>query len=325
MDRAVRTAREIGADLVLATDPDADRIGAMVPDPAISAVQGEPALAGWRFITGNEIGALLTHFKLAELTRQGRLPASPIIIKTDVTTSLVTRIARHFKAQIVQNLLVGFKYIADVLWHLEDEGGFEDVRGTPGDFVLGCEESHGILVTPQIRDKDAAGGAVLLAELVLCLKRQGRTVPAYLEEIYRQFGYFNNQVLNIVMTGIEGKQKMREMLDRLRKSPPAEIGGVEVARVVDWRDEQGPLGPIKGGTDFAARNVLGFDLKDRGRIALRPSGTEPKAKAYIETYSAPCPAKASGEQWRTICADVDELARRLAGDFQKRVLGPGKT
>ena len=127
MDRAVVTAEREHADLVLSTDPDADRLGGMVPQKPES----------WRFLNGNEIAALLTHFKLSKLKEQGRLPASPIVIKTGVTTSLVTRIARHFRAQVVEDLLVGFKYIADVLWHLEQNGSFEDVRGTPEDFVIG--------------------------------------------------------------------------------------------------------------------------------------------------------------------------------------------
>src|SRR5205085_6120132 len=127
---------------------------------------------GWRFVTGNELAAILTHFKLNKLIQQGRLPRSPIVITTEVTTSLITRIARHFKAQVVNNLLVGFKYIADVLWHLEQEGAYEDVRGTPADFIIASEESHGILVTPEIRDKDAGASSLLLAELALDQKRR---------------------------------------------------------------------------------------------------------------------------------------------------------
>src|SRR4029077_4863046 len=127
--------------------------------------------------------------------------------------SLVTRIARHFGAQVVENLLVGFKYIAEVLWQLEEHGAYEDVRGTPDDFVIACEESHGILVTPQIRDKDAGGAALLLAELALDLKRRGQSVTEYLEKIERQFGYFRTDLQTIVMTGIEGKQQMARMLD----------------------------------------------------------------------------------------------------------------
>jgi phosphoglucomutase/phosphomannomutase len=311
MDRAVAVAQKIGADLVLSTDPDADRLGAMIP------VADQ---ANWRFVTGNEIAALLTHFKLSRLAREGTLPPSPIIIKTEVTTSLITRIARHFKAQVVENLLVGFKYIAEVLWQLEQNGAYEDVRGTPADFVIGGEESHGILVTPQIRDKDAAGSALLLAELALEQNRQGRTVYDYLEALYRQFGYFRNEVVPVVMSGVQGKQNMARMLDLLRAAPPAEIGGLPVTGVEDLQDENGRMGPIKGATDRAARNVLVFHLGDRGRIALRPSGTEPKAKAYVEVCSPPA-AGASAETWQRRCREVDELTRKLTADFLNKSLG----
>jgi phosphoglucomutase/phosphomannomutase len=311
MDRAVATAREYAADLVLSTDPDADRLGAMVPDR-----QG-----GWRFVTGNEIAALLTHFKLQQLARQGRLPRSPIVIRTAVTTGQVTRIARHFKAQVVEDLLVGFKYIADVLWHLEQDGAYEDIRGTPEDFVIGCEESHGILVTPRIRDKDAAGSALLLAELALDQKRQGRTVLDYLDMLARQFGYFRNEGIPVVMSGIVGKENMLRMLDALRSLPPREIGGLAVTVFEDLLDEGGRLGPIQGATDLAARNVLRFQLGERARIALRPSGTEPKAKTYLEVCSAPCPAGASTAAWQQTCREVDELAKRLGNDFLKMILG----
>src|SRR5439155_14892427 len=168
------------------------------------------------FLNGNGIAAVLTHFKLEKLAEQGRMPDSPIVVKTLVTTGLVTRIARHFKAQVVENLLVGFKYIADVLWQLEQQGAYEDVRGTPEDFVIGCEESHGILVTPQIRDKDAGGAALLMAELALEQKRQGRTVLDYLDLLARQFGYFRNEGFQVVMSGILGKKNMARLLDALR-------------------------------------------------------------------------------------------------------------
>ena len=317
MDRAVELAKCQTADLVLSTDPDADRLGGMVPE---GAERGARSADSWRFLNGNEIAALLTHFKLSKLKEQGRLPASPIVIKTGVTTSLVTRIARHFRAQVVEDLLVGFKYIADVLWHLEQNGSFEDVRGTPEDFVIGCEESHGILVTPHIRDKDAGSAALLLAELALDQKRRGRTVVDYLDQLARQFGYFRNEVKPVVMSGIEGKQNMARMLDRLRASPPKEIGGLPATAVEDLRDENGTFGPMKGATDLAARNVLIFHLGDRGRLTLRPSGTEPKAKAYVEVCSPPYAAGAPAEAWQRSCRDVDELADRLAEDFLQKSL-----
>jgi len=295
---------------VLSTDPDADRLGAMIPDKK----------GGWRFVTGNEIAALLTHFKLSKLAQEGRLPSSPIVIKTEVTTNLVTRIARHFKAQVVDGLLVGFKYIADVLWHLEKDGRYDDVTGTPEGFVIGCEESHGILVTPKIRDKDASGAALLMAELALDKKRRGQTPLDYLDAIYRQFGYFRNEGIPVVMSGILGRQNMARMLDALRASPPKEIAGLSVTSFEDLRDEKGRLGPMKGATDYASRNVLVFTLGERARIILRPSGTEPKAKTYLEVCSPPAASGMSVDGWERNCRQIDEQANALAADFLKKTL-----
>src|SRR5205085_3920026 len=174
---------------------------------------------------GNEIAALLTHFKLSKLSQQRRLPRSPIVISTEVTTRLVTRIARHFGAQVVDNLLVGFKYHADVLWQLEQSGAYEDVQGSPADFVIAVEESHGIMLMPSIRDKDAGASALLMAELALDQKRKLKTVIDYLDALAREFGYFRNVGVQVVMPGLQGKQQMARMLDRLRSSPPREIGG----------------------------------------------------------------------------------------------------
>jgi phosphoglucomutase len=328
MDRAATVAQRVGADLLLATDPDADRLGGMVPDrpltlPSPPAAGGEGRVRGstWRFLTGNEIAALLTHFKLAQLAAQGRLPASPLVIKTEVTTGLVTRIARHFGAQVVENLLVGFKYIAEVLWQLEQNGSYEDVQAAPQDLVIACEESHGIQLTPKVRDKDAGGAALLLAELALDQRRRGRTVLDYLEGLFRQFGYFRNDGVPVFMTGVMGKKNMARMLDSLRASPPREIGGLAVTGFEDLRDENGRLGPIRGATDFAARNFLIFRCGERARLVLRPSGTEPKAKAYIEVSTTPCPAAASAEVWQRTCREADELARQLGDDFLRKALG----
>jgi phosphoglucomutase/phosphomannomutase len=316
---AFDAAREVAlsrpeTELVLATDPDADRIGALAPrrraDPA------QPLTAeDWRYLTGNEIAALLTHFKLQALADQGRLPASPLVIKTEVTTNLVTRIARRFNCQVVDNLLVGFKYIAHVLWCLEETGRYEDVQARPEDLVLACEESHGILTTAELRDKDAAGAALLLAELALHQKRRGRTVVDYLEEIYREFGYFHSELRTLAMSGILGKQQMMALLDSLRSDPPRALVGLPVTEFEDLRNPAGRLGPWKGQTDAASRNVLWFRLGDRARLALRPSGTEPKAKLYVETSTPPRPAGMSDESWQAERHAAAVLARRLADEF----------
>jgi phosphoglucomutase/phosphomannomutase len=245
------------------------------------------------------------------------MPASPIVIKTEVTTSLVTRIARHFGTQIIDDLLVGFKYVAKVLGKLEQSGSYGDIRGTPADFLIACEESHGYLLTPKIRDKDAAGAALVLSELALDLKRHGRTMLGYLEAIYEQFGYFRNELHSFAMTGIEGKQDMARMMEALRRSPPTEAAGLAVTGFEDLLDEEGRLGPIEGDTDRGSRNVLLFRFGDRARLALRPSGTEPKAKCYVEACTAPRPTGMSDANWQRLCADTDALVARLGGEFVK--------
>lgn len=316
MDRGEKVAREKHADLVIATDPDADRIGGL----ACTSADGK---GSYRALTGNEIAALLTHFKVSQLARSGSLPKNPIVVCTEVTTGQIARIGRHFECQVVADLLVGFKYHADVIWQLESTGQFGDVRGTPADFVIGTEESHGILATPHLRDKDSACAALLMAEAALWQKRQGRTLVDYLDDLNRQFGYFRNEVINIVMTGLEGKQNMAKMLDAFRASPPKSIAGLAVKSFEDLRDESGRMGPFKGDTDKAARNFLIFRMNGDGlqaKVSLRPSGTEPKAKAYIEVCSEPRGAGVADEAWAAACVRIDTTIQQLATAFLKEAL-----
>ena len=207
-----------------------------------------------------------------------------------------------------------------MLWHLEEEGVYEDVRGTPEDLVIASEESHGILVTSKIRDKDAAGAALLLAELALDQKRKGLTVLDLLDYVNKQFGYYRNEGVTVAMTGLQGKQDMARMLDTLRATPPKEIGGLAVTRFEDLRDEGGRMGPLKGATDAASRNFLIFRLGDRARVVLRPSGTEPKAKTYIEANSPPFAPGTPADAWQRTCREVDDLVTRLGQDFQRQAL-----
>src|SRR5262249_53161554 len=155
---------------------------------------------------------------------------------------------------------------------------------------------------------------------------QGRTLLDYLDQIARQFGYFRNEVLNLVMPGIEGKSNMTRMLEALRNSPPQQIAGLPVVGFEDLRDENGRMGPIKGATDYAARNFLFFRLGEAqpgsgiaARVALRPSGTEPKAKAYVEVSSGPAPPGAD-RSFQQTCKAVDEQTQRLATDFLRQAL-----
>lgn len=309
MDHAERVAKEYKAALALATDPDADRLGALIDD-------GQD---GFRYLTGNEICVLTTWFKLDQLTKQSRMPASPVVITTVVTTTLVTRIARHFGSQVVNNLLVGFKNMAEVLRQLEETGQFEDVQARPEDLILATEESHGIMAMPQIRDKDAAAACLLLAELALNEVRDGRIMHDRLEAIYRDFGYFRNEVLNIAMAGIEGRSLMTKMMESLRSNPPTSIASEKVTLLEDLRDPNGRLGPIKGATDAAGRNVLVFRLGESASVVLRPSGTEPKAKAYVEVCSAPA-GKLQIPAWQNVCAGIDARTQKVADDFLRIAL-----
>jgi phosphoglucomutase/phosphomannomutase len=305
LDRAEALAKSLEADLVLATDPDADRLGGMAPDAA----------GKFHVLDGNTICALVTNFKLSKLVETGTMPQRPVVLTTLVTTSLVTKIARHYGSQVVNNLRVGFKFMADVVRHLEDDGVYEDVQATPADMVLACEESHGIMAMPQIRDKDAAAACLLLAELALDQKRQGRTVIDYLAAMHRKFGHHRCELRNIIMPGVEGKQNMARMLDRLRQNPPTTLGAETVKEFVDLWDESGWLGAFKGTTDRQSRNFLIFRFGDSASVALRPSGTEPKAKAYVETCSLPKPAGMSDDDWKKRCTEVDARCRAIADAF----------
>ena len=198
MDRAEQLGLERGARTSLSPPTsDADRLGAM-------ANRSPDGKGTFRFIiAGNEIGRrLLTHFKLAQLARGGSLPASPIVITTEVTTGQITRIGRQFSVRKSLTICsAGFKYHADVgCWQIETTGQYGDVRPVAvSDFVIATEESHGIMATAGVRDKDSACAALLLAEAALYQKRQGRTVPDYLDDLNRQFGYYRNELLNIIM------------------------------------------------------------------------------------------------------------------------------
>jgi phosphoglucomutase len=312
LDRAERVALENKADLLIATDPDADRLGGKVNRQADGT--GE-----FRYINGNEIASLLTHFKLERLAAAGDLPPSPIVITTEVTTGQITRIGRQFAAQVINDLLVGFKYHADVLYQLESTGRFGDVTGTPNDFVIATEESHGIMATAHLRDKDSACATLLLTELALFQKRQGLTVVDYLDMLNRKYGYYRNDVTNIIMTGLEGKVNMNRMLETLRITPPKSIGGIAVQSFEDLRDEDGRMGPFKGDTDKAARNFLIFRLATvdgvTAKVCLRPSGTEPKAKAYIETCCEPFKIGTPQAEWDAVCGRVDAMMQMLSKEF----------
>ena len=266
-DAALPNADAIGADVIMSTDPDADRIGIMVRH------NGE-----WKFLNGNEIGIVLTEYAIDQYRKKGRLTKNNVIIKTEVTSSLIDTIAAENGIQCIGDLLVGFKYIGERMNRLEAEG-------RQGDFILGTEESHGFLMGNYARDKDAAGAAVWLAELTSQLKADGRTLVDYLDGIYAKYGYCHNYLTEIRLLGAKGIGRIKKIMEQLRENEIPAVGDFKVAEKIDrWRGEPQPH---LSRTDTSSRNVLILKLENLPetrsiRITVRPSGTEPKFKIYIE-------------------------------------------
>jgi phosphoglucomutase len=266
--------------LVFGTDPDADRLGVEVRH------RGR-----WVHLTGNDIAALVVTAALAGAPTDPH--RDPLVVITEVTSTLVGRVARGAGAILVDDLLVGFKYIGQGLAELEDEGRWHGLDAERVRFVAGAEESHGVLVTDRIRDKDAAGGAVLIAALAAAERhRSGRTLVDVLHELHFAYGYVLNDQVSIAYPGATGQDRLAALLDGLRAAAPTAIGDRPVVAAVDHRDERGPRGRFLSASDRAARNVLVYRLApgasdDGARVILRPSGTEPKLKVYLEVLGRP--------------------------------------
>lgn len=278
MELVTAEARQCGADAGFATDPDADRLGVVAPADGV-----------WRFLTGNEIAVILAAYIIEARREQGTLPSRGFMIKTAVTTELLTRIARANGVQMVGDLLVGFKYVGQVLDAIERDGRFGDVRGTPDDFLLAAEESNGVLVSPQLRDKDAAGGALLLAELCARVRQRGNTLGAYLTDVYRQYGYATNVGYSLIMEGVAGLELVSRILDELRRQPPQVVEGRKLLQATDYWDEQA-FGTIRSETDRSSRNFVRLTYEGDLIVSVRPSGTEPKIKIYVERVFEPAPS-----------------------------------
>ena len=293
---AVRKAIEIDADLTLASDPDADRFGCAVPLP----VKGWNAPLEELALTGNQIGVLLCHYILSQKQARCELPAKGLVCETVVTTDLVGVIARSFGMDVVDDLLIGFKYIGATINAMPEDT----------EFLFGTEESHGYLADDAIRDKEAATG-VLLVECAAVLKARGQTLRDYLDEIYRAYGYFQQVQTSTYRDGAEGVREIAAIMDGLRRHPPEVIGGHRVVDVIDRSTGQatnlgtGARRPVAGD----AGNLLIFSFTEAGhtRVAVRPSGTEPKIKYYISASSRDNPALVS-DDWEATRAAVDVFA-----------------
>jgi phosphoglucomutase/phosphomannomutase len=270
-DAMIARGKQIGADLILATDPDCDRLGC-------AARLTAAADAAWGTLTGNQIGSLLTDSLLAARKAAGTLHPRLYVVKTLVTTELIRRIADDYGVQTAGNLLVGFKYI----------GGEMDLRGPQG-FVFGAEESYGFLAGDHVRDKDAAVASLLLAELAARLKAGGKTLHQQLDKLFVRYGCHSESQINVQMPGEQGMDAMKALMANFRSRPPQELGGLTLARVRDYLGDTvtapggnpAPLGGPKG-------DMVILDTEAEGNyVAVRPSGTEPKVKFYMFAFDPP--------------------------------------
>ena len=256
--------KNIGADILLATDPDCDRVGIAVPDKS-----GELVL-----MSGNEVGAMLLNYILSERKAKGTLPKTAVAVKSFVSTDLAEVIAKKYNCTF-KNLLTGFKYIGELITNLESEG-------RASDFVMGFEESYGYLAGTHARDKDAVVASMLICEMAAFYKSKGMNLVDVMNSLYDEFGYYGNVVESYTFEGAAGMEKMAGIMDALRANPPKEIAGLKVTAVSDYKTS---VTSFTDGTteviDLPKSNVLAFALEGGNKVIVRPSGTEPKIKAYI--------------------------------------------
>lgn len=264
-DLAIKLGKRDNADLLVAVDPDADRLGAAVRQP-----DGE-----YKLLTGNQIAAIMLNYILTARKNAGTLPENGALVKSIVSSEFAASIARDFGCDTV-NVLTGFKFIAEQIQHFEETHEHT--------FMMGFEESYGYLIRPFVRDKDAIQSLVLLAEVAAYYRKQGRNLYDGLQELFEKYGYFAEKTTALTFDGVEGAQKIKDLMARLRDEAPAEFAGVRVVcaedfasgvkHFADGREEK---------MDIPSSNVLKYILEDGTWIAVRPSGTEPKIKFYIGT------------------------------------------
>jgi phosphoglucomutase len=262
---AIRLGEKEGADLLIATDPDADRLGAAVRLP-----DGK-----YQVLTGNQLGSLMIKYILEAHQQAGTLPKNAVVLKSIVSSELPTAIAEKYHTKML-NVLTGFKFIAEKIQQFEED--------QTQSFMFGFEESYGYLVKPFVRDKDAIQALVLLAEVAAFYKKQGKTLYDGLQDIFEEFGYFEEKTISVTMSGIEGSGKIKALMDKCRTQAPQEFAGIKVSQTEDFKAltkttadgsvEKLPTPPS---------DVLKYQLVDGTWIAIRPSGTEPKIKFYLAT------------------------------------------
>jgi len=295
-----------GSTIVLSSDPDADRVGLDV----------RKSDGSWYHFNGNQIAAILAYYLMLDPRGPRR---SGLLIETLVTTRLLREIAHRAGSRcVVDDLLVGFKYVADVLQALTETGRYRDIQCRPNDLCIAAEESHGILLTHLVRDKDATGPSMYLAALHQRLQQRGRTLLDYYARILEDLGPYDCVNRSIMLRGAEGIEKRDRIMEALRSTPPAELAGAKVLQAVDyWNVSR--FGPIKSETDRASRNLLAFSAEGF-RVVVRPSGTEPKIKLYCEVLPVDHTPPARGAMLLAEArAQADRIARSVYGELLSRV------
>lgn len=250
-------AEKSGADLMLATDPDADRVGIAIRCPD----------GTYELVSGNEVGVLLLDYICQGRIEKGTMPENPVAVKSLVSTPLADKVAAHYGVEM-RNVLTGFKWIGDQIARLEAAGEVDR-------FILGFEESYGYLAGSYVRDKDAIVGSMLICEMAAYYRSVGSSIKERLEEIYAQYGRYLNKVDSFEFPGLSGMDKMAGIMSGLRQNPPREIGGYKVEKITDYQNT--------AETGLPAANVLVYALDGGATVIVRPSGTEPKIKTYFTT------------------------------------------
>ena len=287
----LKLAKEVDADLVLATDPDADRLGVRVKD----SKTGE-----YHTLTGNMSGCLLADYELGQKKEvYGKLPEDGAVISTIVTTNMAAAIAKHYGVEFIE-VLTGFKYIGQQILGFETKG--------KGSYLFGFEESYGCLIGTHARDKDAIVATMALCEAAAYYKTKGMTLWDAMVAMYEKYGYYKDDIQSITLKGIEGLEKIQKILENLRKNPPTEIGTYKVLSARDYKADTVVNMETKEVTDtgLPSSNVLYYDLNDDAWVCVRPSGTEPKIKIYYGIKG-------------TSLQDADEKSAALGADVKKLI------
>ena len=265
LQKGLELCEKVQPDLLLATDPDADRVGIAVKDYDGS----------YRLITGNEDGIMLTNYILSGRKANGTLPEKPIVVKTIVTTKLLEKICEKYSVEL-KNVLTGFKYIGEVILNLEK-------TGDEANYVFGFEESYGYLAGSYVRDKDAVVASMLICEMAAYFKKQGKTLAQVIDAIYEEYGYYKNTTLSFEFGGAEGMKKMAGIMSDIRENAPEEIAGYKVVKTADYKlsvEKDIATGEEKE-IFLPKSNVLQYNLEGDNMAIVRPSGTEPKIKLYL--------------------------------------------